>query len=81
MDLSIVIVSWNTRELLRGCLASVDEAAADRAFEVFVVDNASTDGSDRMVEREFPRARLIRNPDNRGFACANNQAIRLSRGR
>ncbi len=81
MDLSIVVVSWNTRELLRRCLASVDLENPELATEVLVVDNGSVDGSPEMVERDFPAVRLIRNPDNRGFAAANNQAIAASAGR
>lgn len=81
MNLSIVVVSWNTCELLASCLRSVYETAGDLAFEVFVVDNASTDGSAEMVLGQFPQVRLITNRQNLGFARANNQAIRESRGR
>ena len=81
MDLSVVVVSWNTMELLRACLRSVYETAGDLLFEVVVVDNGSSDGSPEMVASEFPRATLIRNQANRGFAAANNQAILESTGR
>mgnify|MGYP000436249468 CR=1 FL=1 len=81
MDLSIVIVSWNTRKLLEACLRSVYAETRGLTFEVFVVDNASVDGSPEMVERAFPQVRLIRNAANVGFARASNQALRLSRGR
>lgn len=81
MDLSIVIVNWNTRDLLAQCLRSVYDTAGDLALEVFVVDNASSDGSADMVRREFPQVKLIENAENVGFARANNQAIRLSSGR
>lgn len=84
MDLSIVIVSYNTRDLLRGCLASVRESLARSSqlrVETFVVDNDSRDGSAEMVAAKFPEVRLIRNPENRGFAAANNLAIRQSSGR
>lgn len=80
MKLSIVIVSWNTCGLLRRCLASVYAHPAREPFEVFVVDNASTDGSPEMAAREFPQVRLIANRENRGFAGGNNQAIPLSTG-
>lgn len=79
-DVSIVIVNWNTRDLLRGCLASV-AAQTRAAHEVIVVDNASTDGSPAMVRDEFPGVVLVANTDNRGFAGANNQGLRLARGR
>jgi hypothetical protein len=80
MLLSICIVNWNTREDLRRCLESLPAGAGALDLEVFVVDNASGDGSPEMVEREFPQERLIRNASNTGFAHANNQAIRQSRG-
>jgi len=74
-DLAIVIVNWNTRDLLRDCLTSV---YANRGvdFQVCVVDNASTDGSAEMVEREFPQAHVIRSLRNGGFAYANNLGLR-----
>jgi GT2 family glycosyltransferase len=81
MDLSVIIVSWNTRELLSGCLRSVHEAAGGPTSEVFVVDNASTDGSVKMIRQHFPWVRLIANSENVGFAPATNQAIRQSLGR
>lgn len=81
MNLSIIIVNWNTQELLAHCLESLDETAGGVAFEVFVVDNASTDGSADMVRQRFPHVHLLENWENIGFARANNQAIRLSRGR
>jgi GT2 family glycosyltransferase len=81
LDLSIVIVSWNVRELLKACLQSVYDTAQGLSFEVFVVDNASHDGSPQMVERCFPGVHLIANRDNRGFGPANNQALRLATGR
>jgi GT2 family glycosyltransferase len=74
-DLSVVIVSWNTRELLRACLGSVFRNASDLTLEVFVVDNASTDGSAAMVREHFPQVRLIENRSNVGFAAANNQVF------
>ncbi|MEE9129311.1 MAG: glycosyltransferase [Phycisphaerales bacterium] len=81
MDLSIIIISWNTRDILRDCLRSVHDNLGDIGAEVLVVDNASTDGSAEMVEREFSGVHLIKNGTNRGFAAANNQAIRRARGR
>lgn len=81
MDASIVIVSWNTRDLLRRCLDSVYPVVRELATEIIVVDNGSTDGSVEMVTREFPQIRVIQNHDNRGFAAANNQAVRVSSGR
>jgi hypothetical protein len=81
MDLSVIIVNWNTEELLRNCLRSVYGTIRDLAFEVIVVDNASSDGSVAMLKVEFPHARRIENYENRGFAAANNQAFRVMNGR
>lgn len=81
MDLSILVISWNTLEMTRACLASVFEGLGGLSAEVILVDNASDDGSAAMVEAAFPQVRLIRNDRNRGFAAANNQAIAESSGR
>jgi len=80
MDLSIVIVNWNTRDMLRSCLASIPQQP-DLRMEVIVIDNASEDGSAAMVAAEFPEAKLIRNADNLGFATATNQGLRIADGR
>lgn len=80
-DLSIVIVEWNTIDMLRACLASVFDNAGGLDLQVIVVDNASEDGSPEMVEAEFPQVTQIRNADNRGFAAANNQGFELCTGR
>lgn len=81
MDLSILIINWNTRDMLRDCLTSVfDSAPKAHSFEVIVVDNASEDGSQGMVRNEFPQVTLIVNNENRGFAAANNQAMAIASG-
>jgi len=82
-DLSIVIVNWNVRDLLRDCLESVYAGwqTDSDALEVIVVDNASSDGSSAMIRAEFPQVVLIENCDNVGFTVGNNQAIELARGR
>lgn len=79
MDLTIIIVSWNVRALLRRCLQSIPSDSP--SVQVIVVDNASCDGSAEMVRREFPQVHLITNEQNRGFTAANNQGLALSRGR
>ena len=79
--LSVVIVSFNTRDLLRQCLTSLNEQSGGIQKEVFVVDNVSRDGSADMVEREFPDVELIRSDINLGFAAANNRAFRVAAGR
>ncbi len=80
-DISICIVNWNCRDLLRDCLESLRQQPSAVSWEVIVVDNASTDGAADMVTRDFPQAKLLRNRANVGFSRANNQAARLSRGR
>ena len=79
--LSIVIVNWNTRDLLRQCLHSIYKTTHNLAFEIYVVDNNSTDGSVNMIKKEFFKVNLIENRRNEGFATANNQAISRSRGK
>lgn len=98
VDLSIIIVNWNTRDLLAECLHSIADCRLRIAdcwppdcpiyqstdlpvTEVFVIDNASTDGSAAMVRERFPWVKLIENTDNVGFARANNQALRVASGR
>ena len=79
-DISVIIVSWNVKDLLYQCLVSLMRQTGVTA-EIFVVDNASTDGTPAMVGQSFPRARLIVNDKNVGFAKANNQALNLAAGR
>jgi len=81
IDLSIIIVSYNSKELTKKCLKTVFEMIKDVVFEVFVVDNASSDGSQEMVKKEFPFAKLIESNKNLGFAKANNLALPLAKGR
>ena len=81
MDLSVIIVSWNVKDKLRSNLAALFSSFSPYKFEVFVVDNASSDGSAEMVSSEFKQVRLIENRVNAGFARANNQAFRQASGR
>jgi GT2 family glycosyltransferase len=81
LDITIVVVSYNTLQLLRNTLRTVYQSRGNFQYEVIIVDNASQDGSPDMVEREFPQAKLIRNQENVGFSAANNQAIRMARGK
>ena len=92
VDLSVVIVSWNVRDLLRRCIQSMvteAELSSDGSayriggwtVEILVVDNASVDGSSEMVRDEFPPVHLVVNDENRGFTAANNQGLARSRGR
>jgi GT2 family glycosyltransferase len=80
-DVSVCIANWNCAELLRRCLRSLFDQPQGAAFEVVIADNGSTDGAADMIAAEFPQVVLIRNPDNRGFARASNQAAAAARGR
>jgi GT2 family glycosyltransferase len=81
MDLSIIIINWNTQAMLRDCLNTVMAGLDGLTADVMVVDNVSSDGSADMVTAEFPSVHLIRNAKNMGFAAANNQALRIATGR
>ena len=82
LDISVIIVNWNTRELLQKCLHSIiTYTTCTTNYEIIVVDNGSTDGSPDLVAQHFPGVNLIRNQDNLGFAKANNQATQVCSGR
>src|SRR3990167_3004094 len=79
VDLSIIIVTFNSREFLRKCLISVFNSRTNFSFDVTVSDSGSTDGTVEMVEKEFPQLQVIRG-ENKGFAAGNNVAIKRSSG-
>lgn len=81
MDLSIVIVNWNTKELLDRCLASIKENSNSVCKEIFVVDNNSTDGSVSFTKEKHSYVNLIENNENLGFSKANNIALRKACGK
>jgi len=81
VDLSVIIVNWNARDRLAECLTSIEQQAGRLSLETWVVDNGSTDGSAELVEGRFPWVKLLVNQENRGFARANNQALRRAQGR
>ncbi len=81
ITLSIIIVNYNSRELLKGCLKSIYDTVEEIDFETIVVDNASTDDSQAMIKYLFPKVIIIENSENRGFAVANNQGIRNAKGK
>jgi hypothetical protein len=81
MDISIIIVSYNTKEITRNCLKSIYDSTGKISFEVILVDNDSLDGSPAMVTKEFPQINIISNKDNKGFAKANNQGAKIANGK
>lgn len=82
VDLSVIILNYNTKELLKNCLDSVEKAKKDDySYQIIVVDNASTDGSPEIVKKEFKWAKLIVNKRNLGFAAGNNKGIKGALGR
>ncbi len=81
IDLSVVIVNWNTCDLLRDCLRSLFQQVEGLSLEIFVVDNGSSDGSVALVRDQFPSVTVIENGRNLGFARANNVALRQASGR
>lgn len=80
IDVSIIIVSWNTKDLLRKCIQSIYNETKKYTFEIIVVDNDSPDKSADMVAEEFSEVILIANKDNKGFAAGNNQAMQIAKG-
>ena len=80
MDVSIIIVNWNTKKLLLDCICSIYETVKNISFEIWLVDNASTDGSVEAVKQNYPDVKIIQNKKNLGFAAANNTALEKMRG-
>lgn len=81
MDLSIVIVSWNVKDLLKRNLEAIFTSTQNISFEVFVIDNNSRDDTVEMIKKNFPKVKVMANTENLGFSKANNQGIKLSSGR
>lgn len=81
MDISIIIVNWNTKDLLAACLRSIQNQSLDYTYEIIVVDNGSEDGSQLIVRQEFPTVKLVENKLNLGFGKANNIGLQSSEGR
>ncbi|UCF26759.1 MAG: glycosyltransferase family 2 protein [Chloroflexota bacterium] len=81
MDLSVIIVNWNTKNLLVECIDSIYTAPPNSEFDIWVVDNSSTDGSPEIIRNRYPEVNLIVNKENIGFAKANNQAFNQCRGK
>jgi hypothetical protein len=81
IDLSIIIVNWNSKEYLIKCLVSIENEIKDLTKEIIIIDNNSSDDSVEMVKQSFPEVYLILNKENQGFAKANNSGIRASKGK
>lgn len=81
MDVSIIIVNYNTKQLLADCLTTVFEKTKDVAYEVIVVDNASTDGSEEYITKRFPNIKWINSGENLGFGRANNLGAKYATGK
>lgn len=81
MELSVIIVNYNVKHFLEQCLHSVQKAAENISCEIFVVDNNSVDGSAQLIHEKFPHIHFIENKKNVGFSRANNQAIRMAKGK
>jgi len=81
LDISIIIVSFNTREILMRCLESIQKQTKGVSYELILVDNASEDRTAETVSKKFKNIRVIANKENRGFSAANNQGILISKGK
>ena len=81
MDISVIIVNWNTKDLLEACLNSILKTVEELTYEIIVVDNASSDGSVDMLRQQYPQVKTIANRENRGFGAANNQGFAVMQGR
>ncbi len=80
MQVSIIIVNYNTKELIKNCINSIYENTKDIDFEIIVSDNGSTDGSVEMLKNDFPNVILIENNANLGFGKANNNGLKVAKG-
>jgi hypothetical protein len=80
-DLSVIIINWNTKDLLYECIAALRAHTHHISLQIIVVDNHSSDGSPEMVEQNFPRLHLIKNKENRGYGRAGNQGLEKAKGK
>lgn len=80
MDISFIIINWNTKDLLQNCIDSIIKTVEKPSYEIIVVDNASSDGSPVMLAEKYPQVKVIANNENKGFGTANNQGFAVMRG-
>ena len=81
LEISIIIVNWNVKDVLKNCVESIKRNVSGLLYEVIIVDNNSRDGSVEMIEEEYPEVILIKNRQNLGYGRANNQGIRKAKGK
>jgi len=81
LDLSIIIVNYNVKEFLQNLLHSIDKASSGISKEIIIIDNASDDGSVEFIRNKYPLVNLIINKENLGFGKANNQALKIAKGK
>ena len=81
MDVSIIIVNYNTKDLIKNCIDSIYKQTKDIKFEIIVSDNGSIDGSIEMIKSDFPNVILIENNTNLGFGAANNKGLKIAKGK
>jgi GT2 family glycosyltransferase len=81
ITVSVIIVNWNTKDILQNCLDSIYQTIDNLSCEIIVVDNASSDGSKEMLQERYPQVITIHNQVNRGFGTANNQAFAIMKGK
>lgn len=81
MDVSIILVNYNTKQLAKECIQSIYEKTHDLSFEIIMIDNNSSDGSVEAIKQSFPDVIIIANPKNSGFGSANNLGIKISKGK
>jgi GT2 family glycosyltransferase len=81
IDVSIVIISWQMRDLLEVCLDTLFKQTKDITFELILINNNSTDGTVEMIEEQFPQVILVNNKENRGVAPARNQGLKMAKGK
>ena len=80
-DLSVIIINYNVKEFLLNLLGSLSKALKNISSEIIIVDNASDDGSVEILRKKFPKIKLIANKNNVGFGAANNQALKIAKGK